>query len=260
MDNDVLAQRISAQFEQGMLTGDFSPFDRIGFLNVGYWRGIDDNMEMAQINLMETLISFFSNTEGTILDVGCGKGASTKFLTKYFNASAITGINVSEPQLKTCRVIAPDCNFKLMNATELEFEESSFDNVLCIEAAQHFMTRHKFFEEAHRVLKPRGRLAMLDTLLDYDFLGSEIDSIYPRENYLPDLETYKEKLLEAGFQYVRIDDCTELTGIAACEHVVRRLEREFGRTHDPKVIDRIRSVRHLYNRVCIAWGMVYAIK
>jgi len=265
MDREVLAQSIVSQYEDVMRAGVFSPFDRIGFLNVGYWKGIANSLEMAQLNLLETLLGFFANTQGTVLDVGCGKGATAKYLTKYFQPGSITGINISEPQLKTCRIIAPNCNFRLMNATNLEFADSSLDNILCIEAAQHFLTRQKFFEEAYRVLKVDGRLAMLDTLFDYEFLERESDStfpkdIYPRENELPDLPTYRARLLEVGFRYVRIEDCTELTGNAACEHVVKELEREFGRTKDVRILERIASIQKLYRKVCKAWALIHAIK
>lgn len=263
MENKLLADRISARYESYTQNGDSSHFDKIGFLNVGYWRNSNDSMEMAQINLVETLIGFFSNTEGRVLDAGCGKGASSKFLTKYFDSKKITGINVSESQLRVCRVVAPECNFKLMDATQLEFENSSIDNILSIEAAFHFLTRQKFFEEAHRVLRPTGRLAMLDVLFDYDRLQDldpEDAGLCPRENYLPNLDAYRESLLRTGFRHVRVEDCTALTGNAACDYVTRMEERNFGETRDNMALERIRQTKLFYNGACSQWCFVYAIK
>src|SRR5690349_15026282 len=117
-------------------------FDTIGFLNRGYWKGGEDSAEIAQLNLIETLASFLSKG-GNVLDVACGKGASAKFLTKYFTPAGISGINISENQLRICKAVAPECSFHLMDATELSFSDSSFDNVICIEAATHFLTRQK---------------------------------------------------------------------------------------------------------------------
>lgn len=259
MENRALAENVTAYFESGLQSETISYFDKIGFLNVGYWKGVVDNLEMAQLNLIETLVKFLFNTGGTVLDVACGKGASTKFLTKYFDPRGITGINISEPQLKFCRAIAPECNFKLMDAAELTFDNSSFDNVLCIEAGAAFMTRHRFFEEALRVLKPSGRMAMLDVLYDYDLLTGADAGVCPRENYLPSLDAYRESLLKVGFRYVRVDDCTDLTAKAGCNYVVRLLEREFGRTQNPKVLDQIRHITSIY-KAGFAWGMIYAIK
>src|SRR5258708_7877304 len=140
-------ETVNEFYDQGLMLAE-QDFDKIGFFNLGYWKDVEDSVEIAQINLIETLVSSFNTGEANVLDVACGKGASSKFLTKYFDPAAVTGINISERQLQICRAIAPRCNFKLMDATKLEFSDASFDNVLCIEAAQHFMTRHRFLEQA----------------------------------------------------------------------------------------------------------------
>lgn len=254
-----LAEKVTAYYESYLQSGTFSYFDKIGFLNAGYWKGIDESMEMAQINLMETLARFLCRTEGRVLDAACGIGAAARFLTKYFVPHCITGINISEPQLARCRAIAPECNFELMDAAKLAFDNSSFDSVLCIEAAGHFMTREKFFREAYRILVPTGRLAMLDALYDYDMLKPEEAAVCPRENYLPNLDALRESLLRAGFRYVRVDDCTDWTAKAASRYVVSMLEREFGRTQDPKLLERSDNIARIY-KAAFAWGLVYAIK
>ena len=53
MENRVLAESVSTRYDRCMQSGAFSYFDKIGFLNVGYWNGVADNMEVAQINLIE---------------------------------------------------------------------------------------------------------------------------------------------------------------------------------------------------------------
>ena len=102
--------------------------------------------------------------EKTILDVACGKGATTRYLLRYFKSENVTGINISEKQLARCRENAPGCTFLLMSATELKFADESFDNISCVEAAFHFVTREKFLKEAFRMLKPRGQIVLRDVL------------------------------------------------------------------------------------------------
>jgi MPBQ/MSBQ methyltransferase len=204
------------------------PFDKIGFHNIGYWKGVAGSIEIAQLNLIETLVAFLTNKDGNVLDVACGTGAGTKFLTKYFHPRGIIGINISKKQLEVSKAVAPECEFKLMNATNLEFPDSSIDNILCIEAAFHFMTRSKFFEEAYRVLKPGGRLALSDLLYDHERgqLKGFPPAAYPKENYLPNLDAYRDNLTSVGFRYVRVEDSTELSLNALSEFLITRQERD----------------------------------
>jgi ubiquinone/menaquinone biosynthesis C-methylase UbiE len=121
------------------------------------------------------------------------------------------------------------------------------------------MTRQKFFEEAYRVLRPGGRMAMLDFLCDYDSLEADRAARLPRENYLPSLDAYRESLLAAGFKYVRVNDCTDMTIKAAADYMIRRMENEFGQSPDSEVLQDIAQTRRLAQSL-FSGALVYAIK
>jgi ubiquinone/menaquinone biosynthesis C-methylase UbiE len=83
----------------------------------------------------------FPHRNGSVLDVACGKVASTRLLLCNYDPCNVTGINISEKQLATGREMAPGCRSLKMDATHLTFPDNSIDNVLCVEAAFHFNTR-----------------------------------------------------------------------------------------------------------------------
>jgi MPBQ/MSBQ methyltransferase len=203
---NALSSRINERYNTGMYS-QFAEqyYGGSGFYNYGYWKPGTRNQRGASEALVDRLIGMLPHTSGTILDVACGTGASTKRLLMHYPPSAVTGINISDKQLATARDRAPGCRFINMNAANLRFPPNAFDAVICVEAAFHFDTREKFLREAFRVLKPGGCLVLSDILLKPNAIAW-INERVPAANLIQEVGEYERAYRRCGFEDVRVID------------------------------------------------------
>jgi cyclopropane fatty-acyl-phospholipid synthase-like methyltransferase len=138
-------------------------------LHLGYWAApIGDDLGALDpaAALDELVIGLADLADGqTILDVGCGLGATLARVGLRHDATLV-GLNVDPRQLDVCRTHGTRTGRPVLwvrsDAVDLPFRASQVDRLLCIEAAPHFSSRSRFLEEAARVLTPGGRLVGTD--------------------------------------------------------------------------------------------------
>lgn len=177
------------------------------FMNYGYWHDRVKNKQEAQENLIERLVAGLPNRDGRILDAACGTGATAHYLTRYWRPACIFGINISAKQLDLCWRNSSCRNVAVMDAGVMSFSDSSFENIVCVEAAFHFDTRENFLRECSRILTKGGILALTDILLHKE--GHELLPMWLRSNYVPSLSDYQSLLLSVGFSQVKVIDITD---------------------------------------------------
>ncbi|MGD0498042.1 MAG: methyltransferase domain-containing protein [Bryobacteraceae bacterium] len=101
-----------------------------------------------------------------LLDVATGTGFTAVAFASL--VAAVTGVDVSEGMLEQARAKARAAGrtnvvFQTAPAEALPFPPASFDRVVSRVAPHHFLSIPKFLAEAHRVLRPGGRLLVADT-------------------------------------------------------------------------------------------------
>lgn len=156
----------------------------------GYY-GADGNLKkerrQAQIDLIEELLDWAGVPDRKalresygILDVGCGIGGSTLYLTEKFSSLpgnnlsldgevdrvTATGITLSPVQANRATERAKiaglesNVNFLVADALNMPFPDDSFDLVWSLESGEHMPDKIKFLQECYRVLKPGGTLIL----------------------------------------------------------------------------------------------------
>lgn len=104
-----------------------------------------------------------------VLEIGTGNGILARDMVgRAGPAGRVTGVDASEAILATARHICPEAEFLLADAQSLSFDESTFDVVTGAQVLCFVADVDRALAEAFRVLKPGGRLVLLDT--DWDTL------------------------------------------------------------------------------------------
>jgi ubiquinone/menaquinone biosynthesis C-methylase UbiE len=96
-----------------------------------------------------------------VLDVGTGTGLVANLLAPRVNPGLVIGIDLSENMLSIARAHkAKNVQFVGMAAEHLVFRPDTFDLVTMGEALAYLANPTSALAEAHRILRPGGRLAL----------------------------------------------------------------------------------------------------
>lgn len=139
-----------------------------GWLNLGLWSSNGDprEAETAVRRLVERLCDPLSRG-GVILDVGNGLGAQDPVIDGALAPTRLIAINITHYQLIQGRrnLEMAKALPLVADAVSLPIASGSIDGVISVEAAFHFSSRRRFFEECVRVLRPGGVISFSDFAL-----------------------------------------------------------------------------------------------
>lgn len=139
-----------------------------------YDRAMDSSLTLLYAIDIQMLKLILKNMkkELSALDLGCGPGILTSWMAKYLNISAICGLDLSVPMLRSSTrrfenlKLSCQYDFKQQNITDLSlFSDGLFDLVTCMDATHHLPTLAEvtlMLKEAERVCKPDGIIFISD--------------------------------------------------------------------------------------------------
>ena len=122
---------------------------------------------------------------GNVLDVACGTGDMVTELAR--RGCNVTGVDISEEMLEIAKskTASVNCqlsiiNYQLANAEALPFADGEFDAVTCAFGVRNFVHLEQGLSEMLRVLKPSGRMVILELSTPDDPLVKPFYNLYTR--------------------------------------------------------------------------------
>ena len=144
------------------------------FMNYGYNYADDfskpvmlDEIEEKnrfQNQLYHHVLGEISLENRNVLEVGCGGGAGSLYLTRHFNPRTLTGVDLAKDAIRCCSLGHSYSNLRYLiaDAEKLPFADGSFDIVINVESSHGYVSMLEFLNNVCRVLIPGGYFLFAD--------------------------------------------------------------------------------------------------
>jgi cyclopropane fatty-acyl-phospholipid synthase-like methyltransferase len=187
-------------------------------IHFGYWDVGTRGHSASLLNMNRALAGRIGVRTGQrVLDAGCGVGGSSIWLAQTYGVEVV-GITPVASQIDRARRYAEEqgvadrVSFAQQDYTQTALPAASFDVVWAMESVCHAPDKRLFLAEARRLLRPGGRLGMVEYLRAARPLAAAGESLL--QSWLsgwaiPDLATageFQQWLGEAGFRDVVVEN------------------------------------------------------
>ena len=173
-----------------------------------------------------------------VLDAGCGIGGSSRLIAGQFNCRAI-GVDLAQKFIEAanflnkCTGLEDKVKFQQGSILNLEFQDNTFDAVLCQHVLMNIEDKNTAINEFYRVLKPGGKLIL------HEVTKGSTDDFYfpvpwaskPSISFLQPWNTLADILDKQGFKTLIYSDESE-TSFALWERVKKATEKRVFNTID----------------------------
>ncbi len=180
-------------------------------------KGFDNSVGTVTAQALDAAMDAAAISPGRdVLDVACGPGYGVAG-AEARGATAI-GIDFADSMIELASSSYPSFYFRVGDGENLQFDDESFDSVICLFGLLHMPDPEKAIVEAYRVLRPQGRYAFTvwETAETHEFFSlvtSAIDEYGDKNISLPpapsmfrfsDPGECVRTLVGSGFQEVKV--------------------------------------------------------
>jgi len=146
------------------------------------------NKEIIKEAVKETEIG---KGKKSILDVATGTGRIAYAIARSHTNYKVVGIDINKDMLSEAIKKSkglPNLSYMLGDVELLNFDNNSFDAVVTAFSLSVFNNLDNAISEMHRVLKPGGKLILLDMLKPKDSVLKKLTQLYYSVNIIPALD------------------------------------------------------------------------
>jgi MPBQ/MSBQ methyltransferase len=204
---------------------DYAAWSRAFNMHFGYYRaGANPLNREAMLEQMNAEVLARLQLDGIrdphLLDLGCGLGATLRSVSRCLPSARLAGVTRVPWQVQRARALneAAGCAERVC-VIEGDYEQislpgSSYDGVFALESSCHARGADKgvLLKQAHRVLRPGGRLVVADGFLLNDrFVNALQQSIYHKLcecwviQELAQLDLFTARLEKLGFREITVE-------------------------------------------------------
>lgn len=153
-----------------------------------------------------------------VLDLGSGSGMDMFVAALYVGENgSVTGVDMTDEQVEKARSLAEANGFHNVSIRhgyieELPLDDSSFDAVISNGVINLSAEKQQVFEEAYRVLKPGGRLALADIVSENQLpesIKSDADLWAACIGGAAQTDSYTDMVERAGFEMEEVRENTD---------------------------------------------------
>lgn len=147
----------------------------------------------------------------TVLDIGCGGGATLKRMSDCVTIGNLTGVDYSETSVRTSRqtnteaIKAGKMDVSQGSVEKLPFAGDSFDKITTVESFYFWPDPPENLKEVSRVLKKGGTFLLIAEIYERpDLSPATRENIKHYNLYNPTPETFETIFRKAGFTAVTV--------------------------------------------------------